>query len=172
MRPARGAGRPAGGAGGAGGTLRDVLSVDLAKQLRDAGVVWTPASGDRFVVPDRGMDDAVFVLSEMTVEVHDLPTGRVVGFNGTTEWALDSVRLQEALWLPREGQLRELLGERFVRLEAGNGRAVVVVRAEADLVSHAHVDAECAYALAVLATLRPQDASTASSNPTAPSAPG
>ena len=56
------------------------------------------------------MDDDVFVLSDMTVEVHDLPSGRVIGFNGTTEWALDEVAQRDALWIPREDQLRELLG--------------------------------------------------------------
>jgi hypothetical protein len=40
----------------------------------------------------------------------------VLGFNGTTEWALDSVAADDALWLPREDQLRELLGGTFVSL--------------------------------------------------------
>jgi hypothetical protein len=31
-----------------------------------------------------------FVLSDMTVDLHEFPGGSVVGFNGTTEWALDS----------------------------------------------------------------------------------
>jgi hypothetical protein len=56
------------------------------------------------------MDEDVFVVSDMTVEVHDYPGGKVIGFNGTTEWAMDDVELEEALWLPREDQLRELLG--------------------------------------------------------------
>ena len=61
------------------------------------------------MVVDRGMDDEVFVLSDMTVEVHQLEHGQVIGFNGTTEWALDSVEDRDAVWLPRESQLRELL---------------------------------------------------------------
>ena len=56
------------------------------------------------------MDDEVFVVSDMTVEVHDFPTGKVIGFNGTTEWALDSLAQGDVVWLPREDQLRELLG--------------------------------------------------------------
>ncbi|GAA4118493.1 hypothetical protein GCM10022415_17520 [Knoellia locipacati] len=40
----------------------------------------------------------------------------MLGFNGTTEWALDSVSLDKALWLPREDQLRELLGDRLESL--------------------------------------------------------
>ncbi|NAZ87304.1 pilus assembly protein CpaE [Kineococcus indalonis] len=94
-----------------------MISVDLALRLKAAGLEWHPAAGDRFVIPDRDMDEDVFTLSDMTVEVHDHPTGRVIGFNGTTEWALDSVDQPEACWLPAEHQLRELLGERFTRLE-------------------------------------------------------
>lgn len=108
-----------------------MLSVDLAQALRDAGLVWRPAPGDRFVLPHRGMDDEVFVVSDMTIEVHRFPTGPVIGFNGTTEWALDSVRQEDALWLPAEHQLRELLGDRFARLEydPAGGFAVTVLAA-------------------------------------------
>jgi hypothetical protein len=100
-----------------------VLSLDLALRLREAGLRWKPAPGDRFVLPHRGMDDDVFVLSDMTVEVHDFPTGSVIGFNGVTEWALDSVEQEEAVWLPVEHQLRGLLGGLFVRLERTAGDA-------------------------------------------------
>ncbi len=97
--------------------LGRVISVDLALRLRDAGLPWEPTSGDRFVIPHRDMDSDVFTLSDMTVEVHDHPTGQFIGFNGTTEWALDSVDRPEACWLPAEHQLRDLLGDRFTRLE-------------------------------------------------------
>lgn len=93
-----------------------MISLQLAKRLRDAGLRWEPAPGDRFVLPDRGMDDEVFVLSHMVIDVHEFPTGRVIGFNGTVEWALDSVEQDAALWLPSEEQLRDLLGGTFVRL--------------------------------------------------------
>ncbi len=128
-----------------------MISIETARLLRDAGVRWSPASGDRFVVIDRGMDDEVFVLSEMTVEVQRLGDSKVIGFNGTTEWALDSVDDQDALWLPRESQLRELLAGTFralsrlpdgdwqVELEV-NGRPVVV----------RHPDAEEVYGQALL----------------------
>ena len=126
-----------------------MLSVHLAKRLRAAGLPWAPARGDRFVVPDRGMDDEVFVLSDMTVELHDMPYGRVVGFNGTVEWSLDSVRIGEVLWLPSEGQLRDRLGEDFDRLERGADGFSVVVGEQ----RFSHADAECAYAEAVLTLL-------------------
>ena len=127
-----------------------MLTVALARELLAAGLLWSPRQGDRFVLPDRGMDDEVFWLSDMTVEVHELPRGRVVGFNGTTEWALDSVRLEDALWLPREDQLRAVLGDRFSAL-ARTGTGWVV---ESGGSRHEHVDVECAYALAVLSLLR------------------
>jgi len=102
-----------------------VISVALARDLRDAGLRWDPAPGDRFVVADRGMDDEVFTLAEMTVDVHDFPTGRVIGFNGTVEWALDSVRAQQCVWLPSEEQLRDKLAGTFRSLERDDGRWVV-----------------------------------------------
>lgn len=101
-----------------------MLPVDLARRLHAAGLRWTPAPGDRFVLPDRGMDDDVFVISDMTVEVHEFPSATVIGFNGTTEWALDSVEQHEALWLPHEHQLRGLLGGLFRSLvRDGDGEA-------------------------------------------------
>ena len=90
-----------------------MIDVHLAQQLKESGLVWKPASGDRFAIPDRDLDEEVFVLSNMTIEVYQVPEGRVIGFNGTTEWALDDVEIEEALWLPREDQLRELLGGTF-----------------------------------------------------------
>jgi hypothetical protein len=99
-----------------------LLGVNVAQRLKDAGLSWKPALGDRFAIPDRDLDDELFVLSNMTIQVYNLPEGRVIGFNGTTEWALDDVEIEEAIWLPREDQLRELLGDTFRslrRIETG-----------------------------------------------------
>jgi hypothetical protein len=99
-----------------------VLPLDLATRLKDAGLRWKPAPGDHFAVPDRDLDDEVFVLSNMVIEVHQLPEGAVIAFNGTTEWAMDDLEQDEAIWLPREDQLRALLGGSFrslVRVGAG-----------------------------------------------------
>jgi hypothetical protein len=93
-----------------------MISVELSRTLREAGLRWHPATGDRFVIDKPGVDDDVYTVSEMTVERHDYPTGTILGFNGTTEWALDSVDADDSLWLPREDQLRELLGPSFVSL--------------------------------------------------------
>jgi len=132
-----------------------MLTLDLALQLRAAGIVWTPEAGDRFVVPDRDMDDEIFVVSDMTVEVHDFPTGKVIGFNGTTEWALDSLGQGEVVWLPREDQLRELVGSDFERLEAIPGGFAVVTASRDGTCRHVDIDAERAYARAVLTRRTP-----------------
>jgi hypothetical protein len=130
-----------------------VITLELAERLRDAGLEWDPVAGDRFIVPGREMDDDVFVVSDMTVEVHDFPSGKVIGFNGTVEWALDSIEHHEVVWLPRESQLRELLGESFVRLEAVPPGAVVEIETATGPQRHADVEPERAYARALLATL-------------------
>jgi hypothetical protein len=105
------------------------------------------------VVADRDMDSDVFVLSDMTIEVHDLPHGRVIGFNGTTEWALDSVDKDSAVWLPRESQLRELLAGTFRGLDrTDNGWRV---RTELNGAAHATENADAEEAL------RPRPAATA-----------
>ncbi len=127
-----------------------MISIETARLLRDAGLRWTPAAGDRFVVVDRGMDDDVFVLSDMTVEVHQLEHGQVIGFNGTTEWALDSVEDRDAVWLPREGQLRELLAGTFRSLDRVEADWRVRLEVNSAPVQVQHPDPEQAYALALL----------------------
>ena len=58
---------------------RGVISVNLAIALREAGVAWRPAPGDHFVIPDRDLDDQTFVLSDMIVQVYELPRSTVIG---------------------------------------------------------------------------------------------
>ncbi len=130
-----------------------MIGLALAQGLRAAGLAWNPLPGDRFVVPDRGMDEEVFVISNMVVEVQDVPTGQIIGFNGTTEWALDSLDHGQVVWMPREGQLRELLNHRFLRLETVTGGFAVVIDLDGE---HREVDgdAESAYARALLAVLQ------------------
>jgi hypothetical protein len=131
-----------------------VLSLSIARRLRDAGLSWTPQRGDRFVVADRDMDDEVFVLSDMTIEVHRYSGGPVIGFNGTTEWALDSVDQRDALWIPAEHQLRELLGAAFVRLERrDDDHRVVISRDGVEDASVADHVAD-AYGLALLGVIK------------------
>ena len=131
--------------------------MSLAQRLREAGLRWTPARGDRFVIPGVDLDGEVFVLSNMVVDLHEAPSGRIIGFNGTTEWALDSVEQREALWLPGEEQLRDLLGDRFHRLErTGTGYRVVMDAVSGDHSRQWTVDdgsPSNAYARALLVTL-------------------
>jgi hypothetical protein len=131
-----------------------MITLELAERLRDAGLAWTPASGDRFVIPDRDLDGEVFVVSEMTIETQQLTTGGVVKFNGTTEWALDSIAQTDVVWLPHEAQLRDLIGSAFRRLEAaGDGYAVEAVARDGSTVRELDVDAERAYARVLLALM-------------------
>ena len=127
-----------------------MLPIELARALHDAGLQWTPARGDVFVMPDRGMDSDVFVLSDMTIEVHRFPAGPVIGFNGTTEWALDSVEQSEALWVPAEHQLRELLGDAFAGLAPTGDGYRVTLRIHGATSGYDGPDPAEAYALALL----------------------
>jgi hypothetical protein len=127
-----------------------MISVGLARRLRDAGLRWDPAPGDRFVVADRDMDDEVFTLSDMVAEVHDFPSGRVIGFNGTVEWALDSVEARNSVWLPSETQLRERLGGTFRRLSRSEAGWTVELALERRYVEFRADDPSEAYAHALL----------------------
>ena len=130
-----------------------MIALELARRLHDAGLTWSPRNGDRFWVPDRELDETVFTVSDMVVEVRDLPHGRVLAFNGTTEWALDDVDEREAVWLPRLDQLLDLLGERFVSLTARSGGHVVRIRTGAGEQEHVDVGADDAAARALLGML-------------------
>jgi hypothetical protein len=91
-----------------------VLSLTLAQQLKAAGLTWTPAKNDFFAVPDRQLDDVIFVISDMTVMVEKLGGQLAVTFHGAVEWALDHIMVAELVWLPTETQLRELLEQHLV----------------------------------------------------------
>jgi hypothetical protein len=127
-----------------------VIGAEVAQQLKEAGLAWKPALGDRFAIPDRDLDDEVFVLSNMTIEVRSVPEGRVIGFNGTTEWALDDVEMDEAIWLPREDQLRELLGGTFRELRRGPAGYEVLIDLLDEERTFVDLSAEGAYAAALL----------------------
>lgn len=138
-----------------------MITVGLARSLRDAGLLWKPVSGDRFSIDTpafdpEALDAEVFTVSDMTIEAQHYPSGTILGFNGTTEWALDSVDLHEALWLPREDQLREMLRATFrslVRVDTSDDsapefRVEIVFRGERS--SHSAAEPAEAYGRAVL----------------------
>ncbi|RKR76120.1 pilus assembly protein CpaE [Frondihabitans australicus] len=124
-----------------------MISVALARDLREAGLRWHPVPGDRFTIDGDEFGDEVFTISEMTIEAHDYSGTTVLGFNGTTEWALDSVEADDSLWLPREDQMRTLLGPSFRSLtRVGDGFTVAARDGD-----HTDADAENAYGKALLA---------------------
>ncbi|GLJ79644.1 pilus assembly protein CpaE [Microbacterium imperiale] len=131
-----------------------MISTDAALALREAGLVWRPASGDRFQLNEPEFEADVFTVSEMTIEPRRYPTGTILAFNGTTEWALDSVALDEALWLPREDQLREMLRGAFRSLSRLADTHRVEIELAGEVLSFDHPLPEDAYAAAVLAMLR------------------
>lgn len=131
-----------------------MISTDLATALRDAGLVWRPASGDRFQLNEPEFEADVFTVSEMTIEPRHYASGAILAFNGTTEWALDSVAQGDALWLPREDQLRELLRGAFRRLERDADTHRVEIEFAGEGHAFEHPQPEDAYALALLHVLR------------------
>jgi hypothetical protein len=132
-----------------------MISRALALRLREAGLVWRPAAGDRFQFLSQDMEATgteLFTVSDMTIEAHQYSTGTVLGFNGTTEWALDSVAIEDALWFPREDQLRAALRGTFTSLDRGeDGRWRVVTVFRGERREHLADAVEDAYGLAVLA---------------------
>ena len=127
-----------------------MISTELARALRDSGLPWHPAAGDAFRIDRIEAEEDVFILSDMTVEAHHYPTGTVLGFIGTTEWALDSVDKDEALWMPHEHQLRALLGPAFTSL---SGRWVVEALIDGEVLTFEADAAADAYARALLRRL-------------------
>ena len=132
-----------------------MISRELSIALRDAGLVWHPESGDRFQLDlpeqvEAEIEADVFTVSEMTIEARRYPTGTILAFNGTTEWALDSVAFTDAVWLPREDQLRELLRATFRTLTRLEDSFEVEVDIAGERRRFEHPDVAEAYGLALL----------------------
>jgi hypothetical protein len=103
-----------------------VISKELATQLAPY-LSWTPANGDQFFIPKPEIADSIFLVSDMVVELVVKKDESRFHFNGTVEWALDSVESADVIWLPREDQLRELLAGYFLSLDAAADGFVVTV---------------------------------------------
>lgn len=103
-----------------------MISRELATELSPR-LDWTPTNGDLFFIPRDEIADTVFLVSDMVVELVVRDDEPRFHFNGTVEWALDSVELGAVIWLPREDQLRELIGEHFLSLDrTGDGYVVAL----------------------------------------------
>ncbi len=128
-----------------------MLTLDLARRLAAAGVLWEPQPGDRFAIDVDTLTDQIYWISDLTIELHHYADQSVLGFNGTTEWALDSVGLDQTVWLPREDQLRELLGDRLRSVHHETAAVWRVVTNDGQRERHTtNDDLECAYAEALL----------------------
>lgn len=130
-----------------------MISVELARVLRDSGLEWRPARYDVFFIPDRGLDDRVFVLSDMTIDVQRLAGGAAIMFNGAVEWSLDSILHGEVVWLPTEAQLRAMIGDRLVALTRDDGAYVCAVDVGDEIAEYRDAGASNAYGQAALALL-------------------
>ena len=103
-----------------------MISRELASALAPL-LSWVPRNGDQFFIPRPEIADSVFLLSNMVVELVTQFGESRFHFNGTVEWALDSVESDAVVWLPREDQLRDLLGSWFLSLDAAPEGFVVTV---------------------------------------------
>jgi len=127
-----------------------MISHALAAQLAPL-LTWTPANGDRFYIPRPEITDSIFMVSDMVVELVTQKGESRFHFNGTVEWALDSVESNGVVWLPREDQLRELLGDYFLSLDSSAGGFVVTVSGPGRAYhTEPELDAADAYARALL----------------------
>ena len=132
-----------------------MISTELAQQLKRAGLVWQPVERDFFMIPDHNMDEQVFVVSQLPALVQTFSGEPTITFHGSIEWALDSIVLAEAVWLPTETQLRSLLAltigdDAPLRLDRTGAGYRLQIAADADMLDFDADDAEDAYALALI----------------------
>lgn len=130
-----------------------MITLQLARKLRDAGLEWLPQEGDRFMIPDRDLEDHVFSISEMTIEVRRVAEGKRILFNGAVEWALDSIMQQEVIWLPSEAQLRDRLGSAFRSLHRDDDEFRCEIEIGGESRTFSEPDPANAYGRALLALL-------------------
>ena len=130
-----------------------VISRELATRIAPY-VSWTPANGDMFFIPQPEIAESVFIVSDMVVELVVSGGESRFHFNGTVEWALDSVQSDGVVWLPREDQLREMLGDYFLSLDSSTSGFVVTVSGPGRAYhTETEIDAADAYARATLYVL-------------------
>jgi hypothetical protein len=139
-----------------------MISLTTARRLKAAGLDWQPRLNDYFAIPDRGMDDRVFVLADMLATLEFLRGRQVVAFQGASEWALDNLVLEEVVWMPREDQLRLFLesalietGRPELRLVGGLSGYTLTIMIDGETFSFSGRPAEEAYAAALLYLLQP-----------------
>ncbi|KPV53969.1 hypothetical protein SE17_06535 [Kouleothrix aurantiaca] len=135
-----------------------MISASLAQQLKQRGLRWQPTERDFFLMPEHNLDGQVFVVSALPALVQSFSGQQTITFHGSIEWALDYVVLSEAVWLPSEIQLRELLAATLgpdapLRLERLSRGYRLQVAIGAEMREFEETSAEECYALALLATM-------------------
>ena len=142
-----------------------MISLETAKALRAAGLLWEPAEFDMFAVPDRDLDDTPFVINDLPAHVGLLQGLPVMTFDGSAEWALDYIAAGEVVWLPTEEQLRLQLMARLAadpayQLGLAATRAGCRLTATTHGQTHTYEAAEAieAYAAALLTLLQAEQA--------------
>ena len=137
-----------------------MISLSTARKLKQAGLDWQPKLNDFFAIPERDLDERVFVIADMLSTIELLQDNQVVSFQGASEWALDSLVLSEVVWMPSEEQLRLALEEallkrkRFgLRLVANLGGYRCEVPGDQEWQDFEASSAEEAYAAALLSLL-------------------
>jgi len=138
-----------------------MITLALAVELKEAGLLWRTKNYDFFVIPNHDLDDRVFVLADMVAYTELIQGWPAVGFHGAAEWALDYIFSDEIVWLPTEEQLREEVitqwpeRESFaLMLEMAEGRYRCRVMAGGAEFNFDGATASEAYARALLHALR------------------
>ena len=141
-----------------------MISLELARQLKEAGLQWQPALHDFFAIPQPELDERVFVISDMTIDVEKLFGRQTITFNGAVEWSLDFIMQAAVLWMPTESQLRELLQERLlmerqpaVQLDSSTDGYTCQIIYQGQACYFEAVQASNAYAKALLHLLQNED---------------
>lgn len=141
-----------------------VITLELAEDLKRAGLTWEPVTGDCFAIPDRDLDDRVFYVTDMAIRVTMLHGHPTVMFQGAYEWALDYIFLTDVVWLPAEDQLREEVEALLppstaptLRLTRTPGGYVCEITDGGDYTTHIGDDAASAYGRALLYLLTPRE---------------
>ncbi len=83
-----------------------MIPIQLAHELKKAGLVWKAGLHDFFAIPEHDMDERVFVITDVMAYLELLQGWPVVTFHGTAEWGLDYIYSHEIVWMPTEEQLR------------------------------------------------------------------
>ena len=138
-----------------------MVTVPMALRLKEYGLEWKPKLHDFFAIPNTTLEGRLFVVSDMMIDIQRLYGRQMITFNGAVEWSLDYITIAEALWMPSETQLREMVqreleksGPATISLDAaGHDYACSITYRDNSLAFEAN-SASNAYARALLYLLK------------------